>query len=80
MMARAELVSIAKTEECFYTPEQLAKKWAVSVNTIRAWFRDEPGVLKWGRTDSRPGKKRAHLSLRIPPAVAERVRRRMSGD
>jgi hypothetical protein len=67
-------------EESYYAPEQLAKKWGVSVATIRRWFRDEPGVLKWGRTDSKPGRKRAHLSLRIPPAVAERVRLRMSGD
>lgn len=61
-----------------YTPEELGKRWGVSGNTIRRWFRQESGVLQWGRADSRPGKKRAHLSMRIPAHVAERVRRRMS--
>ena len=79
MMARTKLISI-DPEERFYTPERLGKKWSVSPQTIREWFKEEDGVLKWGRTESKPGKKRAHISLRIPPEVAERVRRRMSGD
>lgn len=60
------------------TAGELAKRWHVSPTTIRRWFRDEPGVVVWGRADSRPGKKRAHLSMRIPLAVTERVQRRMA--
>lgn len=67
-------------EQGYIGPEQLAKRWHVSPTSIRRWFRDEPGVLRWGNADSRPGKKRAHLSLRIPPHVVERVRRRMALD
>lgn len=63
--------------ECV-TPEELARRWHVSPTTIRRWFRDEPGVLQWGEAISRPGRKRAHLSMRIPLAVAERVWRRMA--
>jgi hypothetical protein len=33
--------------------------------------------MQWGRDESRPGKKRAYMSMRIPPEVEERVRRRM---
>jgi uncharacterized protein YjcR len=61
------------------TVEELAEQWNVSPNMIRKWFRKEDGVLRWGRSESRPGQKRAYLSLRIPPEVAERVRRRLSG-
>jgi len=63
--------------ECV-TPEELARRWHVSPTTIRRWFRDEPGVIQWGRAISRPGKPRAHLSMRIPLHVVERVRRRMA--
>ena len=68
----------AKFEEEYFTPEQLSKKWHVSVTTIRRWFRDEPGTLQWGNGTSRPGRKKAHLSLRIPASVAARVLRRMT--
>jgi hypothetical protein len=69
--------AVPAAPECV-TPEELARRWHVSPTTIRRWFRDEPGVIQWGRADSRPGKKRAHLSMRIPLAVVERVRRRMA--
>jgi hypothetical protein len=64
----------------YTTPEQLAKRWHVSPTTIRRWFKDEPDVLVWGTAESRPGRKRAHLSMRIPAHVVERVRRRMVRD
>jgi hypothetical protein len=80
MMAQAEVIPISAEPKNFSTPDQVAKRWGVSVATIRRWFREEPGVLQWGRRDSKPGKKRAHLSMRIPPEVEERVRRRMSLD
>lgn len=67
----------APTKPPYSKPEEIAKRWGVSGNTIRTWFRDESGVIQWGRPESRPGKKRAHLSMRIPPEVEDRVRRRL---
>jgi AraC-like DNA-binding protein len=51
-----------------YTPKELAKRFHVSDQTIRRWFKNEPGVITWGY--------KRHL-LRIPEAVVIRVHRRM---
>jgi methylphosphotriester-DNA--protein-cysteine methyltransferase len=77
-VAAAPALVKAAPEREWVTAGELAVRWHVSPTTIRRWFRDEPGVVCWGRAESRPGKKRAHLSMRIPLAVAERVRRRMA--
>lgn len=74
--APAPAAAAPQVEEMI-TAGVLAKRWHVSPTTIRRWFRDEPGVVLWGRADSRPGKKRAHLSMRIPLSVIERVQRRL---
>ena len=70
--------------EVHFTPARLAKEWAVSTDTIRHLFYDEPGVLKIDRPETtRGGKdgkgKRRYRSIRIPQSVAERVHRRLSG-
>jgi hypothetical protein len=62
--------------ERHYTPEELAELWAVSTETVRSIFREEPGVLKIGKTGSRF--KRGYVTLRIPEEVAERVHRKLS--
>jgi hypothetical protein len=59
-----------------FTPTELADAWGVSVDTIRNIFRNEPGVLKIGKRESRF--KRGYITLRIPRDVAERVHRRLS--
>jgi hypothetical protein len=53
------------------TPSELAARWNIDVDTIRDWFRDEPGVLKAGR-DNDP-RRRPYVTLRIPESVAQRV-------
>lgn len=58
-----------------FSVTDLAVKWDLSDDTIRRWFRDEPGVQNWGRR--KPGK-RAYDILRIPQSVAERVYRRVT--
>jgi hypothetical protein len=68
--------------EQHYTPEQVAKMWGLSVNTIRSMFRDEPGVLVIKRPEKMH--KRGYSSIRIPVSVAVRVHqkyrsRRLSG-
>jgi hypothetical protein len=59
-----------------YSPDELAALWGVSAETIRSIFRDEPGVLKIGKTGTRT--KRGYFTLRIPEDVAERVHARLS--
>lgn len=63
-------------DEQHYTPQELAKIWGVSAETIRVLFRDEPGVLKIGKDGTRF--KRGYRTLRIPESVAERVHTRLS--
>ena len=62
--------------EKHYTPNELAKLWAVSPDTIRRLFRDESGVLKIGNNGTRY--RRGYETLRIPESVAQRVHRRLS--
>ena len=59
-----------------FKPEELAKMWGVSTETVRAIFRNEPGVLKIGKTGAKY--KRGYVTLRIPQDVAERVHTRLS--
>ena len=57
--------------ERHFSPQELAKVWALNSRTIRDIFRDEPGVLKIGQEGRRS--KRDHITLRIPESVAQRV-------
>ena len=66
----------APVAEKHYSPAELAKAWGVSVETVRSIFREEPGVLKLGRTGAKY--RRGYVTLRIPQEVAERVHRRLS--
>jgi hypothetical protein len=59
------------TMERHYKPKELAEVWGFSENTIRAWFQDEPGVLKLGTTKS--GRRRGYVSIRIPESIARKV-------
>lgn len=62
--------------EKHYAPDELAELWGVSTETIRSIFRDEPGVLKIGKTGGKY--KRGYVTLRIPESVAERIHQRLS--
>lgn len=62
--------------EPHYTPEQVAEWWGLDPNSVRRIFRDEDGVLCFGRSVSTRSK-RAYTTLRIPASVLERVHRRM---
>ena len=59
-----------------FTCKELAQRWSLGQSTIRRIFRDEPGVLRIPH--SRRRGKRDYISLRIPAAVAARVRSRLS--
>jgi hypothetical protein len=62
--------------EKHFTPQELAKAWGASVQTIRQIFEREEGVLKIGRSGTRT--RRRYFTLRIPESVAERVHTRLS--
>src|ERR1700722_13373874 len=50
-------------DEKHLRPQELAKAWGVSTETIRSIFREEPGVLKLGKTGARH--RRGYITLRI---------------
>lgn len=62
--------------ERHYTPHQVAELWNLDESTVRRVFIDEPGVFKLARPY---GRKRQHITLRIPESVVLRVHSRRSG-
>lgn len=60
-----------------FTVAEVAEMLSLSVETIRRLFKDEPGVLKM-KNASGPTGRRRYMTLRIPAAVVERVRRKNS--
>ena len=72
----ATSLTLVKPDEQHYTPEQIAQWWNLDTKTIRQIFRNEEGVLRFGR-DRTTRLKRAYTTLRIPHSVMQRVYRRM---
>jgi hypothetical protein len=62
------------TEEHF-TVNEIAEKWHLAPRIVRSLFAEEPGVIRFGRPESRY--KRGYVSLRIPASVMERVHNRL---
>lgn len=65
--------------EKHYTLSELAKAWHMSRTILTEWFRDEPGVIRYGSNQLKKGRRRTHVSLRVPESVARRVYRRHTG-
>lgn len=65
--------------ERHYTLGELAKAWHMSIASLRPWFLDEPGVIKFGSGKLKKGRKRVYVSLRVPESVARRVYRARTG-
>lgn len=61
-----------------YSVAELAETWGLSVQTIRALFEKEPGVLVIDPSNGRKYSKRRYRTMRIPQPVAERVHARLS--
>jgi hypothetical protein len=57
-----------------FTVAQIASLWQLSPDTIQRWFEDEPDVIVSGNRN--PRGKRKRITLRIPRAVMERVKRK----
>jgi hypothetical protein len=64
--------------EPHYSPDQLAKMWSLSPDTVRRMFEREPGVLVIEHTKN--SSRRRYKTLRIPESVALRVHRRMTNS
>jgi hypothetical protein len=62
--------------ERHFSVQQIAEMWNFCENSVRALFKNEPGVVQIERPRSRW--KRGYSTLRIPQSVLERVHRRMS--
>ncbi len=59
-----------------FTVAQIASMWQLSTDTIQRMFEDEPGVVALG--NKHPRGKRKRVTLRIPRAVMERVKKNRS--
>jgi hypothetical protein len=73
------LKEIAKIQEPYFTPNEIARKLKLHVETVRRWFRHREGVLRFG-SEATAGK-RQRLIIRIPESVLERaIGERMNGS
>ena len=60
--------------EHHFSVKELAEMWGLSPVAVRRLFRNEPGVIRFGKENKRH--RRDYVTLRIPASVAERVYRR----
>lgn len=60
--------------ERHFSIRELAESWGLSPAAIRRLFRNEPGVIRFGKENK--GHRRDYVTLRVPASVAERVYRR----
>ena len=72
MRDRAPIRTEETAFEQHFTPQHLAELWVLHESTIRRLFLGEPGVLKYGNSSMRSGR-REYVTLRIPESVAKRV-------
>jgi hypothetical protein len=61
-----------------FTVKQIALLWQLSTDTVQRIFADEPGVIALGNKN--PRGKRKRITLRIPRAVMERVKKTRSNS
>jgi hypothetical protein len=64
------------TSTRYYTIEEIAEMWAISKDTVRRLFVNEPGVLVIGKPFSKY--RRSYRTLRIPHSVLIRVHARLT--
>jgi len=66
---------IDPANEQHYSIIEISKLWALSQKTVRKIFENEPGVILWGREETRH--KRGYRTLRVPETVLQRVHRKL---
>jgi hypothetical protein len=62
--------------ERHYTVNEIAEMWNLAFNTVKAMFKNEPGVFAFGSEETRYGRPR--ITLRIPESVLLRVHKKRS--
>jgi predicted transcriptional regulator len=68
------MIQTITLNERHFSVKDVATMWGLSPAAIRRMFRNEPGVLRFGK--ERHGHQRDYVTLRIPASIAERVYRR----
>jgi len=68
------MIQAITLNERHFSVKDVATMWGLSPAAIRRMFRNEPGVLRFGK--ERHGHQRDYVTLRIPASIAERVYRR----
>lgn len=67
---------VCPATERHYDVRQIAEIWGLGKDLTRELFRDEPGVVRITRPETR--KKRGYVTLRIPQSVMDRVHLRLT--
>jgi hypothetical protein len=60
--------------ERHYTVNEIAEMWNLAYNSVKALFKNEPGVFSIGSEETRYGRPR--ITLRIPESVLLRVHKK----
>lgn len=68
------MIQAITLNERHFSVKDVATMWGLSPAAIRRMFRNEPGVLRFGK--EKHGHQRDCVTLRIPENIAERVYRR----
>jgi hypothetical protein len=74
---QSQVPELPEFAERHFVLSELAAYWHMSIRTLRNWFENEPGVIRYGTDKLSKGRKRAYVSIRIPESVARRVYSRM---
>jgi len=76
-VTKPEGIPVAALEK-HYTPQELAKLWGFSPETIRNLFSNTPGVLRVAGPPRRL--RRGYCSIRIPESVAQKRHAELHGS
>lgn len=75
----APVSKINNNEQDYYTVQEVASLWKMSVKTIRRLIKDDPDTLKVVGPGIYAGTaKRSHVTLRIPESTLSRIRERLT--
>jgi hypothetical protein len=74
----ADVIGNRRAFEHHFSPDELAKLWGLSLDTVRRLFEREPGVLVIEHTKNTA--RRRYRTLRIPDSVASRVHGRRTNS
>jgi hypothetical protein len=69
----------SNNEQNFYTVQEVAALWKLSVKTVRRLVKDDPDTMKLVGPGIYAGTaKRSHITLRIPESTLSRMQERLT--